>query len=194
MWRQHCGLPLPSHHLLRTTCMQLLPLMEMYCKWELEEDCNNLRSLMLRFDSELELEAHELGRSLLFMVQDDDMGLNSLPQRVRPTSQPNPFDVVRERLAAVGSTIRDLHPQVHLFSNYFFSLCKLAKKFVVPLRMGIKLFRTYNVNEFENENNVKHIRFNCGWHSRCVTIPTYIWFHTHCHFHVYVVCYLESKF
>lgn len=145
MWRRHSGLPLPSHHLLRTTCIQLLPLVEMYCKWELEEDCSNLRALMLRFDSELELEAYELGRSLLFMVRDDDMGLNNLPQRVRPMSQTNPFDVVRERLAAVGSAIRDLHPQVHILSDYSSSSCKLAKKFVVALKMGTKLFHTCNI-------------------------------------------------
>ena len=173
--------------------MQLLPLIEMYCKWELEEDCSNLRALMLRFDSEVELEAHELGRSLLFMVRDDDMGLNSLPQRIRPMSQTNPFDVVRERLSAVGSAIRDLHPQVHILSDYSSSLCKLAKKFVVALKMGTKLFHACNDIEFENEVDTKHIRFNRGWHQRSVPSPTHIWFHTHCHFHVYVVCYLESK-
>ena len=42
VWRRYALLPRPSHHLLRTTCMQLLPLVEMYCRWELEEDCSDL--------------------------------------------------------------------------------------------------------------------------------------------------------
>lgn len=59
--------------------MQLLPLVEMYCKWELKEDCSNLQELMLQFDSEAELETHELGRSLLHMLRDDDIGLRVPP-------------------------------------------------------------------------------------------------------------------
>ena len=89
----------------------------MYYKWELEEDYNNLRALIFRFDSELELESHELGRLLLFMVRDDDMGLDRLSRRVCPNSWANPFDLVRERLAAVDLAIQDLHSQVHLVSD-----------------------------------------------------------------------------
>ena len=59
--------------------MQLLPLVEMYCRWELEEDCSNLEALLLRFDSEAELESHELGCALLHMVRDDGGGLPALP-------------------------------------------------------------------------------------------------------------------
>ena len=71
VWRRHTHLPLPPRQVIRNTCVQLLPLVEMYLKWELEnctkeEDCTNLRALMLRFDSETELESNELGRSLLF--------------------------------------------------------------------------------------------------------------------------------
>lgn len=43
VWRRHRGPNPPSHHALRGTCVQLLPLLEMYCKWELQEDCSNLR-------------------------------------------------------------------------------------------------------------------------------------------------------
>ena len=113
MWHRHVHLPPPSHHNLRTTCTQLLPLVEMYCKWELEEDCTSLWALMVRFDSELELESHELGRSLLFMLQDEATTLHILPQssHVVPTS--NPFNAIRERLAAAGIAIRSLHHQVH---------------------------------------------------------------------------------
>jgi hypothetical protein len=58
--------------------MQLLPLIEMYCKWELQEDCSNLGELMRRFDDEAELQSHDLGRSMLEMVRDDDVGLREL--------------------------------------------------------------------------------------------------------------------
>ena len=94
--------------------MQLLPLLEMYCKWELQEDCTNLWALMVRFDSEVELESHELGRSLLFMVRDDADGIDILPARVPIVPKANPFDVVRERLSAVGHAIRVMHKHVQL--------------------------------------------------------------------------------
>ena len=115
MWRRHGHLPAPSHHAIRATCMQLLPLVEMYCKWELEEDCTDLCALMVRFDSEVELESHELGRSLLFMVRDDAAGLDILPRSDPLESVANPFDVIRERLAAAGHAICGLHQQVQLF-------------------------------------------------------------------------------
>lgn len=113
VWRRHTQFPPPSHHALRTTCMQLLPLVEMFCKWELQEDCSDLESLMHRFDSESELESHELGRSLLYMIRNDDA---ALPQffRHEPILVPgNPFAALRERLAAVDLAIHDLRPQVH---------------------------------------------------------------------------------
>ena len=113
VWRRHTQFPPPSHHAVRTTCMQLLPLVEMFCKWELLEDCSDLGALMHRFDSETELESHELGRSLLYMIRNDDA---ALPHGFRhePTLVPgNPFSVLRERLAAVDLAIHCLHPQVH---------------------------------------------------------------------------------
>lgn len=95
--------------------MQLLPLVEMFCKWELEEDCTSLRALMLRFDSESELESHELGRSLLFMVQEDVDLLEILPQPIPLVPHANPFEVVRERLAPVAMAITNLQQHVHVF-------------------------------------------------------------------------------
>ena len=86
VWRRHVHLPPPSRHAIRATCMQLLPLVEMYCKWELEEDCLDLRALMSRFDSEEEIESHALGQSLLFMVRDDAIGNNSVPRLVPVTA------------------------------------------------------------------------------------------------------------
>ena len=94
--------------------MQLLPLVEMFCKWELQEDCTDLWALMVRFDSEAELESHELGRSLLFMVRDDANGLDVLPRSMPHVAAYNPFDAVRERLAAASHAILGLHQQVHL--------------------------------------------------------------------------------
>lgn len=75
VWRRHARFPPPSHHALCTTCMHILPLVEMHCKWELQEDCSNLGALMLRFDSESELESNALGRSFLHMIRDDDSGM-----------------------------------------------------------------------------------------------------------------------
>lgn len=118
LWRRLPVFPLPSHHTVRSACMQLLPLVEMFCKWELQEDCTNLRALMLRFDSEADLKSHELGRSLLFLVRDEDGDLDGLPTLHRIERTANPFEVVRERLAAVSLAIQDLQPQVHLVSDY----------------------------------------------------------------------------
>ena len=98
--------------------MQLLPLVEMFCKWELQEDCTDLWALMVRFDSEVELESHELGRSLLFMVRDDADGLHILPDSVPHARTSNPFDAFRDRLTAAGHAIRGLHQQVQLFQFY----------------------------------------------------------------------------
>ena len=112
VWRRHPHPPPPSRRMLRTTCTQMLPLVEMYCRWELQEDCGNLHELMLRFDSEVELQTHALGRSLLAMLRDEDNNLEGLPRRAVLDTTPNPFDAVRDRLAAVDSAIRNLHAQV----------------------------------------------------------------------------------
>ena len=94
--------------------MELLPLVEMYCKWELQEDCGDLRSLMLRFDSELELETHGLGRSLLLMIRDDDAGMDFSSHRLHLDVPSNPFDAIRSRIADIDLAFRALQPQVLL--------------------------------------------------------------------------------
>jgi hypothetical protein len=78
---------------------------------------------MVRFDSELELESHELGRSLLFMVRDEATTHDILPQSIPLIALASPFDIVRERLAATGLAIQNLHQQV--FSSA--CLCLLFK-------------------------------------------------------------------
>jgi hypothetical protein len=67
---------------------------------------------MLRFDSEASLEMHELGRSLLLMIRDDDIGFQ-FPQ-ARQQSEPtvDPFAAIRGRFAAVDLAFQSLHAQV----------------------------------------------------------------------------------
>ena len=92
--------------------MQVLPLVEMYCRWELQEECGDLHALMERFNSELELETHHLGRSLLFMIQNDEIGFPAMAQVDVPQAREDPFALIRERLAAAEFAIQDLQPQV----------------------------------------------------------------------------------
>lgn len=113
VWRRHVHGPPPSLHGIRSSCMQLLPLVEMYCKYELQEDCIGLRDMMLRFDSELELGSHDLGRALLCMVREDAENQDILPSPMPYVSRDNPFDVVRTRLLAAGTAITNLRQQVH---------------------------------------------------------------------------------
>lgn len=94
--------------------MELLPLVEMYCYYELQEDCTNLRSLMLRFDSERELETCELGRSLLHMLRDDDEGMDFSSRRLHLDVPSNPFDAIKGRIADIDVAFRALQPQVRL--------------------------------------------------------------------------------
>lgn len=101
VWRRHARTSNPTRHQLRATCMELLPLVEMYCKYELQEDCTNLRSLMLCFDSERELETYELGRSLLLMLRDDDDGMDFSTHRLHLDVPSNPFDAIRGRIADI---------------------------------------------------------------------------------------------
>ena len=135
VWRRHVHSPYPSHHAIRTTCTQLLPLVEMYCKWDLQEDCSRLCDLMLRFDSEVELESHALGRSLLSMVRDDDGGFVTLPQPVTFIPTVSPFDAVRHRLDAAALAIRGLGLQVSV-PPALFSLCDLLLQHELRLRFS----------------------------------------------------------
>ena len=116
VWQRHSHGPPPTQHAIRTSCMHLLPLVEMYCKWELEEDCSDLRALMHRFDSESELESHELDRSLLFMLRDDEEGLLDSPRHTISVQPGNPFAAVTERLEATRMSILGLHSQVCVLS------------------------------------------------------------------------------
>ena len=104
--------------------MQLLPLVEIYCKWELQEDCTDLYALVLRFDSELELDPHELGRLLLAMVRDDDDDFVGLSRQDPTPRTLNPFDVVKERLEAAHIAIPDVRGQVppHNFLRFWLYL------------------------------------------------------------------------
>jgi hypothetical protein len=120
VWRRHAELPAPSRQGICATCTQFLPLVEMYCKYELQEDCGDLQALMLRFDSEAELESHALGRSLLFLVRDvdGDAGLELVSSRQHISAPANPFDAVRARLSNIDLAIRGLQTQVQLIVGF----------------------------------------------------------------------------
>ena len=61
------------------------------------------------------LDSHKLERSLLHMMKDDDIGLESLYIHVSLNAMPNPFDVIRERLAMVDLAFGDdLKASIHL--------------------------------------------------------------------------------
>lgn len=111
--------------------MQLLPLVEMFCKWELEEDCTDLLSLMHRFDSQQQLESHVLGRSLLAMIADEDGCFETAPHQIPIVARPNLFDSVRERLATAASAIQDLQVQPSPLRTLF-TVCE----FTYSLRMA----------------------------------------------------------
>lgn len=166
VWRRHVHSPYPSHHAIRTTCTQLLPLVEMYCKWELQEDCSRLRDLMLRFDSEVELESHALGRSLLSMVRDDDGGFVTLPQPMTFIPTVSPFDAVRHRLDAAASAIRGLGLQVSL-PPALFSLCDLLLQHELRLRLSATGIPFCNVVQFQTTMRLQP----SGFHVLCFTKP-----------------------
>lgn len=99
---------------------------------------------MLRFDSEEELESHALGRSLLFMVGDDEGGIESLPRSDPVVAPTDPFRNVRERLAAVGSAIQGLQHHVQPFPH-------LSCMFTLPNNAGVPLIVSMKV-DFEAHN------------------------------------------
>lgn len=134
LWRRLPRLPAPSHHVIRTACIQLLPAVETFCKVELHEDCGNLRALMLRFEDEQELQSSELGRSLLLMIGDEDDGLNNLSRRIHIDAPQNPFAAIRARIAAVDIAFRGLRPQVQVVSR-FYAACSLREIFLMPMQL-----------------------------------------------------------
>lgn len=60
------------------------------------------------------MESHDLGRSLLAMVRDDDDEFQGLPRLDSSIPSTNPFEAVRERLEAVQLAIRYLYVEVQL--------------------------------------------------------------------------------
>ena len=65
---------------------------------------------MLRFDSESELRSHELGRSLLCMIQNDNTDFDGVHGLVESAVQANPFTELTARLSAAKVTLRGLQP------------------------------------------------------------------------------------
>jgi hypothetical protein len=138
VWRRHVGRS-PSHHALRATCMELLPLVEMFCKYELQEDCSNLGALMLRFDFEAQLQTHVLGRALLLMLRDDDAGLEMSSRRMQFQAPLDPFEVIRSKLAAVDTAFQTLQPQVHL-GVVCSGACPVAETAMAVFAMVVYMF------------------------------------------------------
>lgn len=95
---------------------------------------------MRRFDSEIELESHALGRSLLLLVRDgdSDAGLEHLSRRTHIVAPANPFDALRARLATVDIAIRGLHAQVQ-FTIGFYRTCELVNNNKLALRVTCSL-------------------------------------------------------
>lgn len=113
VWRRFASDCTPSHHAVRATCVQLLPLIDMYCKYVLQEDSTNLRGLMVRYDCEADLASHDLGRSMLAMLRDDDDGGPLiLPARVHMAAPVSPFDAIRATLAAMDVALQTMRPHV----------------------------------------------------------------------------------
>ena len=81
---------------------------------------------MRRFDSELELESHGLGRNLLSMIRDDDVGFLGVPRPMPPIVAFSPFDAFCKRFAAAAMAIRDLRPQVKQPARMFRVITALA--------------------------------------------------------------------
>ena len=75
---------------------------------------------------------HELGRSLLLMIRDDDIGFQ-FPQ-ARQQSEPavDPFAAIRGMLAAVDLSFQGLHAQVHAHVVGFSSIAAARVRCVSP--------------------------------------------------------------
>ena len=115
VWRWFPSGCTPSHHALRAACVQLLPLIEMYCRYVLEEDCSSLWALMVRYDCEADLASHDLGRSMLAMLRDDDDdGPRPMPAPMHMSAPISPFDAIRGTLAAMDVALQTMRPQVLL--------------------------------------------------------------------------------
>lgn len=91
---------------------------------------------MLRFDLKVELETHDLGRSLLLMLHDDDIGLQVLPQSMPFAAPVNPFDAIRTRLAAVDSAFQGLQAQLHVVLHLSCK-CSIAGVLVLALHTAV---------------------------------------------------------
>ena len=174
MWRRHRGPNPPSHHALRGTCVQLLPLLEMYCKWELQEDCSNLRQLMLRFDSDFALETHVLGRSLLLMVRDDDVGLQNLPPLQFAVSPVNPFDTIMARLAEVDHAFQSLHAQVQLDVDCFLYIAAAMLQLLAPAE-AVCMFTAFCLQHtLEFKFIYAHYFSTLSWHCSFCTVSALV--------------------
>ena len=136
----------PSHHAVRATCVEILPLIEMYCKYDLQDNCGDLRALMLRFDSEAVLEHDVLGHALLSMLRDEDVGLQIVPPRPQSAPRVNPFDAVRSSLAAVDLAFQGLRAQVHSHLDDFYAIPAAGME-QVPSAASFRLCSVFGLHQ-----------------------------------------------
>lgn len=174
VWRRFHVSSNPSHHAVRAACMQLLPLVEMYCKYELQEDCSNLWELMLRFDSEAALQTHGLGRSMLAMLRDEDAGLQILPPSLLLPPMFNPFDAIRTSLAAVDTAFHALRPQV-LLAVEIPSSFSISWIFMLPLGTAFCFLLRWHLPQptecqFLFAHNLQHSDVQFVFYSPCLPL------------------------
>lgn len=77
--------------------MDILPLAEMYLRWDLQEDVCDLHSLMELLKCEDELHSHEFGQSFLLMIASDVGGIKGPSNRIRVAMLIDCFLEMRQR-------------------------------------------------------------------------------------------------
>jgi len=140
----------------------------------LQDDCSNLRQLMLRFDSKVALQTHELGHSLLLMVRDDDVGLQNLPPRQFAVSFVNPFDAIRARLAEVDHAFASLHAQVQLDVDFWVSVAAAVLQVVVPADAACMFAVFCLQHTLESKFFCAHYSSTLSWHCSFCTVSVLV--------------------
>ena len=74
-----------------------------------------------------------MGRSLLFMIRDDEAGLDNLSRRSNTVAPHNPFDAVRAGIAAVDLAFVGLRPQGEV-APVLYAECNLRVLILMQLR------------------------------------------------------------
>ena len=112
VWHHDERLLNARHQSIYATCLHVLPLVEMFCNWEFQEDCSDLKAVMLRYDSESELglmcSDNRFCPCFGMMTEASNTNLETLTSH----EVIDPFREIRERLANVDATFGALVVQV----------------------------------------------------------------------------------